>query len=167
MLSEKKDYKKISIISVILVSILLFISVGSLLLSIPFNPNMKEISPMLTIISKNKFGDFIQHPESLFMFTWILSIMTYVNVVAMFSVRFANKIFKIKNSSFFVLPVCVTILIISLIPTNILEAYYIERFLYSYLAFPLTFVVFPIIMIIANIKYNSSHPKVDKGIKNN
>lgn len=167
MLSEKKDYKKISLISVILVAILLFISVGSLLLSIPFNPNMKEISPMLTIISKNNFGNFIQHPESLFMFTWILSIMTYINVIAMFAVRFSNKIFKVKNSNVFVLPVCIIILVIALIPTNILEAYSVERMLYSYLAFPLTFVAFPIIMIMANIKYEHSHPKSDKGIKNN
>lgn len=157
LLSEKKDFKKISIISVVLLSILLFLSTACLLLSLSFSINIKDISSIYTLITNNEFGTFLQHPESLFVFTWILSIMTYLNLTVLFIIRFSQKLINVKSSKLLILITCIIIFIIALLPQNILQVRDFENIIYKYLTTPLIFIIFPIILIIANIKFKKTH----------
>lgn len=152
LLSEKKDFKKISIISVVLISLLLFLSTACLLLSFSFSTNVKDISSIYTLITNNEFGNFLQHPESLFVFSWILSMMTYLNLIVLFVIRFSKKLINIKNRKLLIIPICIIIFIIALIPQNIIQAREIEQFIYRYLTIPMIFIIFPIILIIGNFK---------------
>lgn len=155
ILSEKQDFKKIAIISIILISILLFLATSCLLLSLAFSLDIENISPIYTLISNNEFGNFIQHPESLFVFTWILSIISYLDVIVMIIIRFSKKITGLVNDKLFIIPICVIIFIIALIPKNIIETHTFENYLYKFMLFPLAFIIFPIILIVANIKFKN------------
>lgn len=152
VLSEKKDFKKISFISVAIISLLLLLSTACLLLSLSFSTNVKDISSIYTLISNNEFGNFIQHPESLFVFSWILSIMSYLNLIVLFVVRFSKKLTNIKNSRILIIPVCLIMFIIALIPQNIVQTRDLEKFIYNYITIPIIFFIFPLILIFGNIK---------------
>lgn len=162
LLSEKKDFKKISIISIIIISLLLFVSTACLLLSLSFSTQITEISSLYTLLTNNEFGTFLQHPESLFVFTWILSLMTYLNLFILFIVRFVKKITKIKNSKFIIVSSCIIILIIALLPQNVLQTMDFEKIIYNYITVPLIFIIFPIILLVANFKFKKTNNSIDR-----
>ena len=161
-LEEKKDFKKTTIISISIISLLLFLSTACLLLSLSFSSTLKDISSFYTLITNNEFGDFFQHPEALFIFTWILSIISFLNLIILFVLRFSKKIFQTKNSRILLIIICIIIFIISLVPQNIMQAQKLENFIHKYIGTPLEFIVFPSILLIANIKLNNKTKKERK-----
>lgn len=152
MLSNTKDFSKLSIISIVVVSILLITSIVCLLLSLSVSTNIDNISPIYTLIANNYYSDYLQHPEPLFVFTWILSIISYSNIILMLIIRFLKKITTISNPNAFIFPICIIIFIVALVPKNLLSTHTMENFLYDYIFLPIIFIIFPLILIIGNIK---------------
>ena len=151
-LTDKKDFGKISKISVIIANIVLFLSTACLLLSLSFSTNVNDISAFYTLISNNEFGDFFQHPESLFVFTWILSILSYLNIMVLLILKFSQKVIPVKNNRIVLIIICVIIFSLAMLPHNIIEARNYENFIYNFISMPLGFIAFPIILIIAKKK---------------
>lgn len=157
MLSEKKDFKKIAIISIIVTSILIFLATASLLLSFVFSSQIDQISSLYLLLSNTEFGKYLQHPKSIFVFTWILSFMTYLNVCCMFIVQFLKKLTSVKNGKPFVIPVSIVIFILALLPNSLMEVQEFGAFLYKYAVIPILYILFPIILFLANAKYKKSN----------
>lgn len=152
MLKESRDFKKASIIAVVIAAILLILAISSILLAFSFSTSIEKISPLYMLLSNNEFGKYLQHPEALFVFTWILSFMSYLNIICMLLVQIVKKLTKVKNGKPFVIPVCIIILICSLLPKNIMQLRDISTFLAKYIAIPFIFIVLPIILALANLK---------------
>ena len=152
-LAEKNAFKKVSILSIVIISVLLFVSIACLLLSLSFSNSLKDISSFYTLITNNEFGDFFQHPEALFMSTWILSVISFLNLMVLLVLNFSKKILQINNYKIILLVICITIFVLALIPHNIIEAQKLEDFIYRWINIPLAIIIFPIILIIANIKF--------------
>lgn len=152
ILSEKRDFKKISFISVIIIGLLLFLATACLLLSLSFSTSIKDSSSVYTLISNNEFGSFLQHPESLFVLSWVLSVMSYMNLIILFIVRFSEKLTNIQNRRVLILLIGLIIFIIALLPQNIISTRDYEKFIYSYITIPLLFFIFPSILFLGNIK---------------
>ena len=157
VLAEKKNFKTVAITSSVIISILLFLSVACLLFSLSFSTSIKDISCIYTVITNNDFGTFIQHPESLFIFVCIITNMTFLNLVVLFITRFSQKLTKIKNVKLLIIVICILLFGISMIPQNMLQARRLEEYLYKFVSIPLTLIIFPIILILANIKFKRSH----------
>ena len=151
-LADKESFKRVSIISILIISILLLISVACLLLTLSFASNLKDISSFYTLITNNEFGDFFKHPESLFIFTWILSVISFLNLMVLVILNISKKVLLVKNNRILLIFICVCIFIFSLIPQNIIQAQKLEEWIYNYIELPLSIIIFPIILIIANIK---------------
>ena len=152
MLANKKDFKKLSIISILICAVLIISATASLLLAFSFSTQIEKISSLYMLLSNNEFGKYLQHPESLFAFTWILSFMSYFNIGLMTSSLVCQKVTNVKNSTPFIIPICIISLIIALIPNSIMQTLAINDFISKYIGTPLTFIVFPIILMIANLK---------------
>lgn len=153
MLNNKKDFKKASMIAVCISAILIILATSSMLLAFSFSTNIEKISPLYTLLSNNEFGKYFQHPESLFVFTWILSFMSYINVSCMLLIRILKKLTNVKNGKPFIFPICVIIIILTLLPRNMIQAREFGDYLSKYIATPITFIVFPLIMMFANLKH--------------
>ena len=153
LLNNKKDFKKASMIAVCISAILIILATSSMLLAFSFSTNIEKISPLYTLLSNNEFGKYFQHPESLFVFTWILSFMSYINISCMLLIQISKKLTNVKNGKPFIFPICIMIIILTLLSRNIIQAREFGNFLSKYFGTPLTFIVFPIIMILANLKY--------------
>lgn len=162
MLENKKDFKKASMIAVSIAGILIILATSSILLAFAFSTNIEKISPLYMLLANNEFGKYLQHPESLFVFTWILSFMSYLNIACMMLVQILKKLTNVKNGKPFVIPLCIIILLITLIPKNIMQAREIGTFLSKYICTPLIFIILPIILIFANLKYKRNKSNVHK-----
>lgn len=157
MLKDKKDFKKASLIAVSIAGVLLILATASILFAFSFSTIIEKISPLYMLLSNNVFGRYLQHPESVFVFTWILGFMTYVNICCMLLVGILKKLTNVKNSKPFVIPVCIIILIVAMLPNSIMQLREIGSSVSKYFATPLTFIVLPIILVFANSKHKKLH----------
>ena len=152
LLENKKDFKKSTLIATLISIFIVILATASMLLAFSFSTDIDRISPLYSLLSNNEFGKYFQHPESLFIFTWILSFMSYFNIGLMTSSLVCQKVTNVKNSTPFIIPICIISLIIALIPNSIMQTLAINDFISKYIGTPLTFIVFPIILMIANLK---------------
>ncbi len=157
MLNESHDFKKASMIAVIIAAVLLVLATASLLLAFSFSTQINSISSLYTLLSTNEFGRYFQHPESVFVFTWTLSFMTYINIVCMLLVNILKKLTNVKNEKPFVIPICIIILVVAMIPKNVIELRNFSNFVAQHVVAPFTFIILPIILVIANLKYKKLH----------
>ncbi len=157
MLKDKKDFKKVSLISTIVSGFLILLSIIVLLLPFAFSTKIPKIAPFYLLISNNQFGKYFQHPESFFAFTWILSIMTYLNFSCMLLLQIIKKLTNIKNEKPLLIPLAIIFFVIAIIPKNIMQARQWGLFVYKFIAGPLFFILLPIILIFANLKYKKLH----------
>ena len=153
MLNDKKDLKKSSMIAVFIATILVILATASILLAFAFSTNISKISPLYMLLSNNEFGQYFQHPESLFVFTWILSFMSYLNISCMLSINILKKLTKVKNGKPFAILINIIILIVAIIPKNIMQVRELGTYISQYIGTPLAFIIFPIILAFANLKY--------------
>lgn len=160
MLKDTRDLKKASMIAVTISAILLMLATASLLLAFSFSTQIDSISSLYTLLATNEFGRYFNHPESVFVLTWTLSFMTYVNVVCMLSVNILQKLSNVKNGKPFVIPICIIILGIAMIPESIMKVRSLNEFMLQYFATPLVFILLPVILVIANLKYKKSHKNI-------
>lgn len=156
---NQQEFKKASMITVIISSILLVLAIASLLLAFSFTTNIETLSPLYTLLSNNAFGQYFQHPESLFAFTWILSFMSYLNITCMLLVNIAKKLTNVSNVKPFVIPVVIIVILVTLIPKNIISLREIAPFVSKYIGIPIIFMLFPLILLFANIK----HKRLNRG----
>ena len=152
LLENKKDFKKSTLIATLISIFIVILATASMLLAFSFSTDIDRISPLYSLLSNNEFGKYFQHPESLFIFTWILSFMSYFNIGLMTSSLVCQKVTNVKNSTPFIIPICIISLIIALIPNSIMQTLAINDFISKYIGTPLTFIVFQIILMIANLK---------------
>lgn len=155
---EKGDFSKATMIGVIISAILVILATTCILLAFSFTATLEKISPLYTILSNNEFGKYLQHPESLFVFTWIMSFMTYLNMVCMVLVQICKKLTNVKNGQPFIFVITLVIFIISLIPQSTMAVRDFGTNISLYFAIPLVFVFLPVVLILANIK----HKKLNK-----
>lgn len=150
--SSSKNFKKIALISVAATAILLILSTVCLLLSFSFVTNIENISPLYLLISNNQFGEYFQHPESLFILVWVLSFMTYLNIAIMFILKILKKLTHVKNVRPFVIPLCIIIFIGAIIPQSLISVRHINTVTSQFVVGPVVFFFFPLLLFIANLK---------------
>lgn len=153
LLKDKQDFRKASMIAVIIAAILIILATASILLAFSFSTNIEKISPLYMLLANNEFGKYLQHPESLFVFTWILSFMSYLNITCLLLVQIIKKLTNVKNGKPFIVPVCIILLIIALVPRTIMQTREFGNYASKYIAIPFTFIVLPIVLMIANLKH--------------
>ena len=159
MLDKKENFSKISLISIIIIGAIILICITCLLLAFPFITSFKELSPLYLTIRYTHFGDFFQRPESLFILTWIISMISYISVSLMFSIKIFKKLTNIEHEKYMILPFSAILFIFSLAPKGMAEISFLENTVYKWLTIFITFVLFLFILIFANIKYRRKKSK--------
>lgn len=97
-LKNEKDFSKISIVSIAFSSIFLFLSVVCLLLVFSFVTNSNESMSIYLLSKTIRYGEFIQRANALFIFVWILSILSYCSIVIFFIIYITKKITNVSNT---------------------------------------------------------------------
>lgn len=164
LLEQKKNFKKITYVSMGISCILLLLSVTYLLFSAPFVASIHELSPMYLVIRIANFGSFLQRPDAIFIFIWLLSFMTYLSVNIMLASFVFKKLTNIREEKNIIGAICAIIFGISLLPKGLPVVRTLEYSIYKWSTLLLVFVLSFSILLLANMKYrkkqkNANLPK--------
>lgn len=153
MLKDSKNFKKVSIVSTILVGILIIGSVSSLVLSFPFIENINEISSLYVESRDISYWQVFQRIDGLFVFSWILALLSYISVVLFIIVVIFRKLTNAKKEFPVVLAFATITYVTTLIPNNIAMIRFLEDIVFKYTNIIVAIFLSLVILIFANIKY--------------
>ncbi len=153
MLKDSRNFKKISIVSTILIGILIIGSVSSLVLSFPYIENINEISSLYVESRDISYWQVFQRIDGIFVFSWILALLSYISVVLFFIVIIFRKLTNTKKEFPVVLAFAALTYAATLIPNNIFMIRFLEDVVFKYTNIIVAIFSSFIILILANIKY--------------
>lgn len=159
LLKNNKNFKKVSIIAIVISSIYLFLSVITLLLVFAFVTKTDQTLAIYSLSRTIEYGRFFQRTDALFIFLWILLVLSYLSVALAFSLHIFKKISNINNSKMMTFCLALLMFGIGMISYNIDIARFIHETIYKYYELILVFGVSIIILIIANIKIRKKPKK--------
>lgn len=153
ILKDSRNFKKISIVSTILIGILIIGSVSSLVLSFPYIENINEISSLYVESRDISYWQVFQRIDGIFVFSWILALLSYISVVLFFIVIIFRKLTNTKKEFPVVLAFAALTYAATLIPNNIFMIRFLEDVVFKYTNIIVAIFSSFIILILANIKY--------------
>lgn len=159
LLKNNKNFKKISIIAIVISSVYLFLSVITLLLVFSFVTKANLTLDIYSLSRTIEYGRFFQRTDALFILLWILLVLSYLSVVLALSLHIFKKISNISNLK--IMTYCFIAIMFSagLIINNVNIYKFIYGTVYRYYELILVFVVSFLILIIANIKIRKKPKK--------
>ncbi len=152
LLKNKENFKKISIISVVISSIYLFISVVCLLLTFSNTTTSQEIIAIYPLTRIIEYGRFFQRVDAIFIFLWILSAFCYLSTSLILITHIFKKLTYISNEKVMSLSFASIILGLALSINSFANAKLIQENIYKVFYLILAFVITPLILILANWK---------------
>ena len=150
-LKNKKDFKCISIVSIIISGIYLLFIVSTLLSLFPFIHKVEGVMPMYILTRNIKFGNFIQRTDAIFIFLWLLSLFSYLSISLMFMKNIFKKLINSEKSANYSYSFLAIIFSLIILFQNQSLFTFLESVLYKYLLLGLIALCI-IILIIGNIK---------------
>ena len=152
MLEKKENTGKIAFSSILISGLLLLLSIITLVYAFSDIYTTIRISPIYYIIVNSKLGAFLERPEILFIFTWILALMSFLSIAVMYILDIFRKLTNSKEHKGLAACVCTIIFIISMCINDVFTLEKIANAFYKYGTLILVFGIFTLILIGANIK---------------
>lgn len=161
-LKNKKDFKKVSVISIIFSIFFLIFITALLLLTFPFIANSEEMISVYLLVRVLEFGEFLQRTDALFIFLWMLSSFSYLSISLMFVLNTFKKITNISDSRQMSFCFGAILFGVSLFLNNQYIMDLLEGPIYKYSILILIFLVSFLLLIVANVKKKLISSKVFK-----
>ena len=151
-LADSTKTKKISILSLLIISICLILSVSTLLFMFSIFETTSKISPLYSAARYIEFGKFFQRLESIFLLIWILLFASYLSIITSVSLYILKKVLNLQSTNSIIDILGLAIFSISLFPENYAISLSFEKNYYPFLVILVVFLLSIGILIIANFK---------------
>ena len=161
-LSNNNNFKKISIISIIISGICLLLSVVCILLALTFSFNNGETFSLYLLTRNLNFGRFIQRIDAIFIFIWILATISYISIAIYFCIYILKKLTNIIDTNCINYTFHLLIFTILIIPTNYAVFSSLMSSISKIGSLILIFGIDILILFFANLKYNAILKKKGK-----
>lgn len=99
VINKSTQFSKISVISITISGIYLFLSVTSILLSLPYTMQSGEAFSLYLLIRNLQYGRFVQRMDAIFILIWIISTVSYISIAINFSINIFRKLTNISDTS--------------------------------------------------------------------
>lgn len=166
LLKDKMEYKKVTYLSLLVLSILLLLSITCFLLGLPIIFSMDQLSPAYILVRSAQFGSFFQRPEAMFILFWILAFLSFLCVFAMFMILLLQKLLRLKHGKGIHLAVVSLIFIAAMLPKNIAQTLFMESTIYKYVSLILIYGISLPILILAYWKKKRKSGKKEGELEN-
>lgn len=157
LLKDSKDFKKVSIISIILSAICLIFSIISILLTFPAAIRTDESLSIYLLTRMLKFGNFLERLDAIFIFAWFVSLLSFLSLNFFYILGIFKKITNIENIKALPSSLAFIVLAVSLTIKNYADIKFGGHYIYKYSLLFLVFVVGFMILVLANLKYKNKH----------
>lgn len=151
-LKDTKQFKKISLISIVISGIYLLLSVLCLLLVFPYISVTNESNSIYLLTRSLEFGSFFQRTDALFILLFIMSCLSYLTITLFLILNIFKKITNIQDSK--AMSYCFSILIfgLALLPKDLYQVREINNTFFKYFILFFIFTFSTLILWLANIK---------------
>lgn len=155
--SSSKDFTKITVTSVIISGILLLLSIFNQILMFGVVFNSEVLMGLILSCRILDFGNFFQRVDAIFTFLWIFSHLCYLSITTFFALYSFKKITNINEQNGMLYTIILIIFSICLFPKNFsILANNLIPFTNTFKTI-LVFIVIPIILILANLKFKGKY----------
>lgn len=161
-LKDIKQFKKISIISIVISCVYLLLCLSLLLIMFTFILSNQEIMPLYLASRFIEFGTFFQRVDAIFLLIWIWTMVLHLSIFMMLSIKIFQKITIIKNRNIIIYFFSFIVFIISLIPKNLVQINFFENVIYKDIVLYFVLLSCILILLFANIKYKLINKKKEK-----
>lgn len=151
-LKTETNFKKISVLAVVLCGLYLLISVVSLLMTFAFITQTDEVLSLYLLTRLINFGRFFQRVDAIFIFIWILTMLSFLSLNLFIISHIIKKSIKLKSSSELIYPVSSLLFAISLSFKDISTVKFVTRNIYKIYNFILVFIISFLILLFGFIK---------------
>jgi hypothetical protein len=151
-ISNKKDFKKTGIVTIILYTIALLLVVSALLLSIPQSSHLNTSLSLYFLARQVSLGQYFQNLDALFLLIWIPFILTSLSFSMNFALSIFGQVTHIKYSNELVYSFGTIIYVLCLLITNVSEVNYLNETIFNYISIGFVFISSFVILFLANIK---------------
>lgn len=152
-LKDFKDYKKIALASVGISAFFLLLSVTTVLLLFPIVAASEEILPLYLASRFIEFGRFFQRLDAIFVFVWIISMISYLSITSYFATSIFQKIANLQYNKWIIGMFCSLAFGLGLLPQNLQQLSMLENEVYKYITLTLVIGIGLGILVFANMKY--------------
>ena len=152
LLKNYKDFKKISLISIIISSIYLFMSVISMLLVFSYVSSSDQTVAIYSLTRTIEYGRFFQRIDAIFILTWILLVLSCLSILLGLGILIFKKIANITNSKQMISSFAIFIFSVGLLISDVSIGRFFYEVLFKYFELALVFGISIAILIIGNIK---------------
>lgn len=153
ILKEPKEFKKVAVTSTIVSAIYLFLSVICLLMLFPYIAFTDELLSVYLLARIIEFGTFFQRIDAIFVFTCILSTLSVLTFTTAIAANIFKKITSIKHSKQIIYSIASFMFSIAVIFKDASSLKFIEDIIWKYSVISIVFIISPILLIFANIKF--------------
>lgn len=161
-LKKQKDFAKIAFSSIGISAFFLLLSVLTLIFMFSLVASSEEIAPLYIATRIIEFGRFFQRLDAIFVFIWIISILSYLSIAIYFCTNIFKKITECQNQKWIVGLFCILCFGIGLLPKNLKQTSLLISNTYQYIILILVFGISIGLLVLANIKYIIKEKKKQK-----
>lgn len=156
LLKDSKDFKKVSLFSVVVSAICLLLSVLSLLMAFPAITKTDETLSVYLLTRLVELGDFLERLDALFIFIWIIAHISFLSLTFFYILKIFQNITKTEDSKTLTYPLGLIVLGSALVYKDIAQLKFIARYYLKYSTIILIFGICFGILIWSNIKYKKN-----------
>ena len=160
-LNKKEKYNKIAYGGTVISVIYLTLFIISFVLALPVKTIVDNSFSVYFISRMIGFGNILQRIEALYVFNWILIVLSFVSISIFFVIDIFSELTNIKDSKVTRLSFGAIIFGLALIPKNVLHITIIEEWFHTIFTL-LIFVFSFLILLFAYIKQKKSGKEVNK-----
>lgn len=152
---KEKEFKRVSIISIVISAVYLLGSIICLLLSFSSVTQYDQLFSLYALTRRITLGTFLQRVDALFILIWILNNFCFTSIGIFYISHIFQKLTKIEDSKQILYFLTMLTFSACLVFNNIADIKRFALYFYKYFSFPLIFIASFLILIIANIKYRN------------
>lgn len=121
-------------------------------MTFPFIIQTDETLSVYLVTRLISFGRFFQRVDAIFIFVWILIVISFISLNLFIISHIIKKTFKLNSHRELVYPISTLAFSIGLIFKDIATIKYVTRYIYRYYGFILVFIVSFVILMLAYFK---------------
>lgn len=157
LLKDAKDFKKVSIISIVISAFFLIVSTLSLIMTFPTITSTDETLSVYLLTRLVEIGHFLKRLDALFVFIWVIALISLISFAFFYILQIFKKISKIEDSKTLIWPLGLIVLGNCLVFRNLSDLKFFARVIYKYSTLVLVFGIAFAVLVIANIKYKKNY----------
>lgn len=156
-LKEEKDFKKLSILAIIICGFFLLLSIFALIMSFSFITHINETLSVFIVTRLISFGNFFQRVDALINFVWIIVILSFLSYNVYIISYLIKKTFSLKSHLELSFPITALIFSVALVFKDIATVKNVTETFAKFYCIILVFIVSFIVLLLAYFK------KIKKG----